>query len=329
MSPKISIIIPIFNVQDYLERCLDSILNQIFQDFEVILINDGSTDKSGEICDRYADLDQRIKVIHKKNEGVSAARNEGLNIACGRYIGFVDPDDYLDEKMYQTLTYLLESECADLAICSFLFVRDGKITPHDQGEEIAVFSRDQAIQNYFIEKLPFDYSFLWNKLFAREIIEDIRLNSSLHVQEDSEFFLRLLDRCSKIVYQSTPFYYYDIRSDSASCSTLNLKRVSVVDALYEIYKFTSSKFPKYRNIAFSKYLLYSFNIKREIIEEEAKFREQYFLLRKQLRKDYLTIIINRHISFTYKFHSSFYIFFPYLYKLYMKKRIEAIKTDRT
>ena len=121
---EISIIVPVYNVEKYLEKCIKSILNQTFTDFELILVNDGSTDKSGVICDNYKNIDDRIIVIHKKNEGLSSARNSGLDIAKGRYIGFVDSDDYINNDMYHKLYEALIKNNSDISICKFVKVYD-------------------------------------------------------------------------------------------------------------------------------------------------------------------------------------------------------------
>ena len=122
--PKISIIIPIYNLEKYLDKCIKSILNQTFKDFELILVNDGSTDKSGVICDNYKKVDDRIVVIHKENGGTSSARNIGIDIARGKYIGFVDGDDYIHENMYYELYENLIKNNSDISICKFVRVYD-------------------------------------------------------------------------------------------------------------------------------------------------------------------------------------------------------------
>src|SRR5690625_3550080 len=126
MEIKLSIIVPIFNMEQLLPKCLDSILTQTFKGFELILVNDGSTDKSGEICDDYAHKDQRIKVIHKKNGGTSSARNAGLAVAKGDYIGFVDSDDYINKHMYETLYNSAIKHSSDIVLCSYEDVYEGQ-----------------------------------------------------------------------------------------------------------------------------------------------------------------------------------------------------------
>ena len=118
--PKISIIVPIYNVEKYLDKCVSSILNQTFTDFELLLVDDGSPDRCGEMCDEYAKKDSRVKVIHRKNGGLSAARNSGIDAACGKYIGFIDSDDYIEENMYEHLYDVITKYDADIA-CGGIF----------------------------------------------------------------------------------------------------------------------------------------------------------------------------------------------------------------
>src|SRR5690625_1367019 len=122
MTLEISIIVPVYNLEDYLHKCIDSILAQTFTNFELILVNDGSTDRSSEICEEYASIDHRIRVIHKKNGGVASSRNAGLEVAKGEYIGFVDNDDYINEYMFETLYNNARTYSSDILFCDYLYV---------------------------------------------------------------------------------------------------------------------------------------------------------------------------------------------------------------
>lgn len=126
-KPKISIIVPVYKAEPYLKKCIDSILNQTFKDFELILVDDGSPDRCGEICDEYALKDSRIKIIHKENGGQSSARNVGLDIAQGEYIGFVDSDDWIEPDMYKKLFKVLKNDNVDMAICNINSIKDKKL----------------------------------------------------------------------------------------------------------------------------------------------------------------------------------------------------------
>lgn len=129
--PKLSIIVPIYNVEKYLPRCIESILNQTFREFELILINDGSTDNCKEICEKYKKIDSRIIVVNKKNGGVSSARNFGIDISRGEYIGFVDPDDFIDANMYEILFNTANSYNSDMVICDYYKVSEYDIKKYE------------------------------------------------------------------------------------------------------------------------------------------------------------------------------------------------------
>ena len=160
--PLISIIVPVYNVKDYVEKCLDSICGQTYKNLEIVVVDDGSTDGSGEICDTYAQKDPRVKVIHRENRGVSAVRNEGLDIALGEYIGFVDGDDWIDSDMYEFLYELLIVNEADISVCSHYIEKPGKrkikyasdkvlnLIPRDA---IRLLVKDDIVRNYLVLRI--------------------------------------------------------------------------------------------------------------------------------------------------------------------------------
>lgn len=146
--PKISIIVPVYNVEKYLEKCVRSILAQTFTDFELILVDDGSPDSSGAMCDQFAEQDQRVKVIHKENGGLSDARNAGIEIATGEYLGFVDSDDYIADDMYELLYTNIVKEDADLSICGIYDVYEGK-EPVEKQQQYIVLDKVAKNENDF------------------------------------------------------------------------------------------------------------------------------------------------------------------------------------
>ncbi len=180
---KLSIIVPIYKVEPYLRRCVDSILAQTFTDFELILIDDGSPDGCPAICDEYAQKDSRIVVIHQENQGVSAARNAGLDIAQGEFIGFIDPDDWCDPQMYEKLLKAIEENGRDIAICGFNNVSENG-TVYSQGlTEDGLFSQEAFIQALF--GMPIQVGgCVTNKLFRRSVIKNVRFRSELTHGED-------------------------------------------------------------------------------------------------------------------------------------------------
>lgn len=212
--PKISIIVPIYNMEKYLDRCVDSILCQTYTNLEIILVNDGSSDASPSICDKYAEADSRVKVVHKTNGGLSSARNAGLDVATGDYIGFVDSDDYISTDMYKVLAEQLDN--CDCEIANAMYVRvdeEGNTTPsrvpHNTDKEIS------AVQ--FVRELMLhtgDVS-VCTKLFRAELFEGTRFPEG-KLNEDLLFMLDVFTKVNKVAFVAHIGYYYFTRGGSIS-----------------------------------------------------------------------------------------------------------------
>lgn len=207
--PELSIIVPVYKVEKYLPRCIDSILAQTFGDFELILIDDGSPDGCGRICDEYARKDKRIVVIHQKNMGVSAARNAGLDIARGRYIGFVDSDDWIEPQMYEVMMDAIRENGADMAVCGVRYAdEDGKFTRADRLSE-GVYTRAGLLEDVFAMPNKLGGG-CCNKVFDASKIASVRFKVGMTIAEDA-------------------LYLFDcfMRIDGA---------VKIGDALYNVYE---------------------------------------------------------------------------------------------
>lgn len=221
MSPTISIIIPIYNMEQFLRRCLDSVVNQTYTLLEIILINDGSSDSSGDICNTYAQKDKRIKVIHQENSGVSSARNTGLDIATGDYISFVDPDDYIELNAYETLIPHLDNNHID--ILRFNAYRKSEVLNRlpfkgkYSGERL-----EQEILLSMIGSEKFGGMFilgvLWIHLFRREVIEKnhIRFNKDLRRCEDRLFTITAMLHSENMLFIDSILYHYQVNNESLS-----------------------------------------------------------------------------------------------------------------
>lgn len=203
---KVSIIMPVYNVSEKLNKSLNSLINQTYSNIEILLINDGSTDNSGEVCDKYAQNDNRIKVVHKKNGGVSSARNIGLEIATGKYIMFVDSDDYTDEKSCEVMVKAIEKYDVDMVVSSYNTVYNGKVMKHICPEK--VYNSVESMKDDF--RLIYLDCFLnspWNKLFKKEhITKDF--DENMRYFEDYYFVLDYMDNIRNLVTIDTPLYYY-------------------------------------------------------------------------------------------------------------------------
>lgn len=221
MNFLFSIIIPAYNAERYLERCLDSIVRQTYSQIEIILINDGSTDRSGEICDQYAQKDSRVKVIHQKNSGVSSARNAGLETASGDYIGFVDADDWIEHNMFEILSRHLSKKTVD--VVRFNAERKGELLNSlpFEGEYSGERFQDE-VQLPLIGSERFGGMFilgvLWLHIFRREIIEKnrIKFNRDLHRCEDRLFTLTSILYSQNILFIDDILYHYEVNDGSLS-----------------------------------------------------------------------------------------------------------------
>lgn len=267
----ISIIIPVYNAGKYLERCINSVCNQTYRDIEIILINDGSTDKSSTICDYYASLDNRIKVIHKINEGVAAARNDGLKIANGDYIGFVDSDDYIGEKMYKELYKSAQTYNADIVQSGY-----EKISPAG----ISILSshyKDKVVignKNCFKEYCEGEniVNYCWCRIYKREILKDIYFGK-FHYSEDAYFIIQVFLRCEILVIRSGLYYKYVQTTDSACKQPFNLFYEDTVTVGQLMYNMCKGVYPNY-SCYFARYIaINSYNCYRGFDMSDFKNKE--------------------------------------------------------
>ncbi len=214
MQDLLSIIIPVYKVEKYLPRCVDSVLNQSYSNLEIILVDDGSPDGCPEICDDYCGKDARIRVLHKENGGLSDARNRGIEIARGKYIGFVDSDDYIHQDMYMNLWMNIKREEADIAVCGICKVYGEKPAGDISFEnEAAVYTGRGAVKNIFDAKLYLSSVVAWNKLYKRELFHAVRYPEG-KIHEDEFTTYKLFWESAKVVYISGKYYYYYQRDDS-------------------------------------------------------------------------------------------------------------------
>lgn len=218
--PEISVIVPVYNAELYLERCVNSILGQSFLDFELILMDDGSTDNSPAICDAMGEKDPRIRVIHKQNTGVSDTRNRAIQFACGKYVAFVDADDYIAEKMLELMYQELHNHSCDLVMCNYYVDSGDKLTPakmkYEQSYDTKMDVKNRLLKRYYETDQVGLYS-LCNKLFRRSLIvnHQIEMNVELAIAEDAWFVFDYLKVCSSVRYVSVPLYYYYQNPNSA------------------------------------------------------------------------------------------------------------------
>lgn len=231
-EPLISVIVPVYNVEKYLHRCVDSIIHQSYHNLEIIIVDDGSTDDSAVMCDEYSALDNRIVVIHKQNGGLSSARNEGIDIAHGEYLSFIDSDDYIDKFMLEKLYTALTENDADISVCNYQNVYENDFQGmHIVNQEIKfnVVTPLEAISK--TDNLEQMYSVVaWNKLYKKELFLNIRYAEG-YIHEDAIIMHRLFGECEKIVIIPDRLYFYQRRNGSIMGIGFNIERLDLVRAM--------------------------------------------------------------------------------------------------
>lgn len=243
MNPTVSIIVPVYNAEDFLPRCIDSIVGQEFKDFELILVDDGSKDSSGAICDSYAAKDSRIRVIHKENSGVSDARNQAIELATGTYLQFLDSDDWITPDATKLLVRAATENDCDLVIADFYRVSGEKVTQKGDIEDAGVLSRQEFAEHMMENPADFYYGVLWNKLYKREIIIEhgIRMDKTISWCEDFIFNMEYYLHAESFYALQAPIYYYLKRKGSLVSQSMQFSKVvrmklSVFEYYNQFYK---------------------------------------------------------------------------------------------
>ena len=232
---KISVIVPVYNVEAYLPECIRSVLEQSMSDFEMILVDDGSTDGCPAICDAAAEQDDRVRVIHQKNGGLSRARNAGLDAARGEWIGFVDSDDCIHPDMYEKLLAAAEKNDADMAICNILRVDVQRVPLEEQGQQVpdGVFSREEILSRF--REIPFHLAY--NRVYRKHIFQNLRFPEG-KLNEDVYIVTAVLDQVNRVACLSDHLYEYRIgRPGSIMSKKKTLRNYDAVDAVYACFRY--------------------------------------------------------------------------------------------
>lgn len=292
---KISVIVPVYNMEKYIHRCINSILDQTFKDFELILVDDGSLDKSGKICDLYSEKDNRIKVIHKKNGGLSDARNTGLDIAQGEFISFVDSDDYIESDMYEKLLIACEVNNSKIAMCGRYNVHGEEVKPMFSFEGLKIWDSKKAIENL----LTWDNidSSACDKLFNRDLFNGVRFPVGKY-SEDIFVMARIIHNAGKVVHIGEAKYYYFHRSNSITTEKFSEKKLDLIDANKTVADLVHDKYSELSLKAESfqlKGILYLFEL-LQTKDSKENFPQQYVLLKQLTFRHLFKIIINPYIK---------------------------------
>jgi glycosyltransferase involved in cell wall biosynthesis len=255
MKPIISVIVPVYNVERFLTKCLDSILNQTFSHFELILVNDGSTDSSGQICNYYLSKDSRVKVINKENGGLSSARNAGIIESIGLYISFVDSDDWIEKSMFEILYNFAIKFNVDLVACNINRVFKNKVKRLNKSKKDITLDRYLAMKNLFKNDL-ITFSAV-NKLYKRSLFKDLKFKEGI-IYEDIDIMYQIIHITNTIFYTSTPLYNYRYNENSITTQKFSLKHLDSFYAKKRMYSFFIDFYPNLVNEMYGELLLDGF-----------------------------------------------------------------------
>lgn len=292
----VSIVIPVYKVEEYIDKCIESVTKQSYTDIEIILVDDGSPDKCGKICEKWAKEDDRIKVIHKKNGGLSDARNEGINVAKGKYITFIDSDDYVQQNYVEYLCQLMKKYDSDISCClAQIFYEDGKVSKiENEVIEECLTSEDAFREMLYERKLT---NSAWAKLYKIDLFNGVRYPKG-KLYEDMFTTYKLIMKSKKIAISNDRKYYYLIRSNSIIGSINPLKQKDMLDAAEEMYRYANEYVPSVVEATKYKIFMCSINIlvQCKIFSKDSEEKELKKLLWKNIKHERLTFITNKNVS---------------------------------
>ncbi len=299
--PEISIIVPVYKVEAYLDRCVNSILNQTFKDFELILVDDGSPDRCPQMCDEWAEKDDRIKVIHKENGGLSSARNVGLKIASGNYIGFVDSDDWIVLDMYEILYSLIIKYDADIS-CGQLKIVNDFIPYIKEKNIIKVNSQNEYAEKYFKIKSNDTVHYVVNKLYKSYVAKSMIFPEGL-INEDVEGFFRALIAAKKVVSTSKVVYFYYKNTDSISFKWFSHKQMDLLTVWKHVCELCETEKKEWLNDAKINYYRAHFGLLLRLAlndekEDDVYIEERKYLIKKLL--NYRRVLIESYLPLNRK-----------------------------
>lgn len=294
----ISVIVPVYKVEEYLDECIQSIVNQNYQNLQIILVDDGSPDCCGKICDDWALKDNRIEVIHKKNGGLSDARNAGLDLATGEYIAFVDSDDWISPQMYEIMLKVLKKERADFIACGIVDCYLGKTVEHTMPYSV-------GSSELFLERIYRDTVFpvsAVNKLYRRECWKNIRFPKG-KLCEDAFTTYLLVDKATRIVQIPDALYFYRIREESIMTTEFRPARMDEEEAWRENYLYMREHYPQIGKLAYDFYLQ-KVNILFHTmpLTQYSKFRKEHDYLYHILRNNLKYVVFKSTLGWKYRLY---------------------------
>ncbi len=290
----ISIIVPVYNVEKYLKKCVDSIVNQTYKNLEIILVDDGATDNSGKICDELVELDNRIKVYHKKNGGLSDARNYGVERATGDYIGFVDSDDYIDAEMYEKLYEAIKKENVDVAECNLKIVYPEKTDLFTDQKYYQICNKQEYLEEYLkIEKI---FGSACVRLTKADIAKKLKFPVG-KLYEDTYYAYDLIGIVDKYVIVDNPYYNYLMRENSITNAKFNPRIFDLIEIVEKFHTNVYKNYPSLKEAADCRKMYAYFSVLNSILlEEDFKNNSFYKQVIDYFKEEYTKLLRNKYIT---------------------------------
>lgn len=277
--PLISVIIPVYNVEEYLSRCLDSVIKQTYTNLEIIVVDDGATDNSGKICDEYREKDKRIKVIHKLNGGLSDARNVGLDTATGEYISFIDSDDWVSNDYIEYLYLLLVKNECDVSVCGFCRTKEKILKKKMETKKIEIYEKEVAVENLLYQKIS---TSAWGKLFRIKLWDDVRFEVG-KIYEDVEPIYLIFQKSKRVVVTNQNKYFYFCRKGSIVNQKFSIRKMDYVENCRKVLENVKTNYPMFEKAAISRLMWAEIHVLMYMNKPEYYFNE-YRMLKDDIKK---------------------------------------------
>lgn len=311
---KVSVVIPVYDVEKYLPECLDSLINQTYKNLEIILIDDGSTDSSGMICDQYASANQNIIAIHQKNQGVSSARNKGMSLASGDYISFIDPDDFLDCSTYATMIPLMQETGVDISFFEFYWFDEStptNISVSPYTNNFRVLEGEKRIS------IPLRYSgSSCNCIYNSKLIVEQKFSEDYKLSEDTLFLVEALLKSRTTLFIKQKFYYRRQRQNSATRTRYNSEWIKLFETLDMMTEMLTQNSDVYKSIASYIFYTKTYELIYKLEYDYRNNSQDIHYIQTQIKQNYLDIKNNPYISKKGKFSFGLFCISPVLfYKL--------------
>lgn len=287
-KPLISIVVPVFNVEAYVERCMISLISQSYENIEIIMVDDGSTDQSGKICDKYKEKDTRVKVIHKSNGGLSDARNIGIEQASGKYLSFVDSDDWVAKDYIAEMYQIMNQTGCDIVCCRFQRISKEENTKSKTDEVCKVYFKEEAIKQLLYQNIS---TSVHGKLYKTDLWSDVKFPVG-KLYEDVETLYFIFNKCVKVSCTPRILYFYYIRNDSIVNQKFSVKKIDYVENCKRLLESVKLDYPQFENAAVSRLMWAEIHVLVHMDEPNEYFSE-YQMLMGDVKKFRGTVIRDR------------------------------------